>query len=294
MVIGGSLALPTPVNIAALNPWQIYGESASWPIVAGHQFIIDVAARIMAVKFGLRPEDAADHDSSGYRNEVANRLTEFLMKGSLIASARALEGGPLLPVADAEWTCDLAFAAVSTGIVPRRRGKARRHPHHVFVGGKEAELLAQVYGATDLLHQPEEAGPTESLGGIVLDSLSVIARNRAALAPRGSAEAVVELLLPGSNFTLSPNDRDKLIAAAVPWLVKRFERDPDHLRRREHFEEEALKAFSPYMTGRVFEKVWAKAAARPMSPAEPRTSTHQERSRGGRRSERRAPGKDAD
>lgn len=218
--------MSTPTDIAALAPWEVYIEDVSWPAVAGHRFIVEAAADMAWVKFGITPRDMAlDHDHPALRNEIAGAFSELLRRGSLVAWAQPLGGGRLLPVSEAEWTPGLATAAVATGVMSRRHRSVRRHPHAVFLGAGEMDMMARVYAITNMLVPREDQGTPEELGGIVLGNLSAIAGNKAALAPEGSARRVLELLLPSLHPALDPDDQDRLVAAVIPWLVGRFERD---------------------------------------------------------------------
>lgn len=247
-----------PVEITGLADWRVYGERASWPGAPDHLFIVEAAERILRVKFGLDGDDVADDSwSAGYRNNVANDLSALLTRGSLIAYARAVGDTRMSPIATA-WTPVAAYAAVATGIVRRPHGRLKRHPHWVFVGRAEVDILAKVYAASAMLFPPEEAGPIEALGEAVLASLGRMAGNPAAT-PRDGASAVVQRLLPSSGWTLHPQDRDAFATAIVPWLFRELEADPDCRNGKDELAAIAVAEHAPFMSGRIFDIVWAKA-----------------------------------
>lgn len=235
---------------------------------------------MMWVKFKKDQRDIAlEPGTAPFRDETAGAFAELMMKGSLVAAAQPVGGGRLLPIAEREWTPETACAAVATGTVPRRHGSRRDHPHWVFVGTAEAALMARVYAVTDMMYPREEQGTAEELGAIVLGNLSAIAGNKAAMAPEGSARRVLELLLPSLEPTLNAQDQGKLVAAVVPWLTGRFKQDEKAglgLVRKD-FQDEAIGQFGPFMTMRIFEKVWAEALAveEKKDPKDPAAGTHQ-------------------
>jgi hypothetical protein len=271
-----------PINVADLDPWAIYVEDASWPAVSGYRFIVDAAADMAWIKFGITPRDIAlDDEHPALRNEIAGAFAKLLMRGSLVASARPVGGGRILPIAEAEWTNDVAVEAVATGLIRRRHRSSRTHPHTVFIGAAEAAMMGRVYEVTAMLYPREDSGTPEELGGIVLGNLSAIAGNKVALAPERSARRVLELLLPSLKLSLDHDDEQKLVAAVAVWLVDQFARDErEGLRQvRADFRDDALEQFSPFMTKRLFEKVWARATATTVEKARP----HANRSLPGRR-----------
>lgn len=246
-----------PVDITRFEQWRVYAESASWPSAPDHMFIVEAAERMLQVKFGLDGADVADDPwSVGYRDEVANSMSGLLMKGSLIGYVRAMGDNRLSPLA-VDWTPETAIAAIATGIVRRTHGRKRQHPHWVFVGRREVEVLAKVYAATDMLFPQEDAGPTEALAETVLASLGAMVGNPSAT-PRDGASSVVQLLLPASGWTLHPHDRDQFAEAVVPWLFRAFERVGREA-GKDDFAAMAISEHKPFLTGRIFENVWAKA-----------------------------------
>ncbi len=277
-----ALGLSTLPDIAQLRPWEIYVEDACWPSITGMRFIVAAAAEIAWIKFGINPRDIAfDDDAAALRDEVSASIGDLLMRGSLIASARPVGGGRIVPVAEAEWTPDLANAAVSTGVMPRRHRSRKSHPHHVMIGSGEAALMTRVYSITNMLAPREDQGGVEELGSIILGNLSAIAGNKVALAPEGSARRVIELLMPSIKPSLGADDQDKLVAAVSRWLVNRFEQDARDATgmRRDDFRDETVERFSPFVTKRLFEKVWANAVAMKIGSVSP----HRCRSNPGRR-----------
>lgn len=253
--------MPTPTDISALEPWEVYIEDASWPAATDHRFIVAAAAEMGWIKFEMTPRDIGlDHEFPARRNEIAAAMAELLMRGSLVASVRPFGGGRLLPLSEAEWTPESATAAIATGFVRRRHRSQRSHPHHVFIGVAETTMMARVYTVTDMLVPREDQGTPEELAGIVLANLSAIAGNKVALAPEGSARRVLELVLPSLKPKLDDDDQEKLIAAAATWLIRRLN---DDLKQgsgllRDDFRDEALEQFGPFMTPRIFEKLWRR------------------------------------
>lgn len=248
-----------PVDIANLPKWEVYDHPASWPGSPDALFIVAAATRILNAKFGMEAADiATDPDSEGYRNEIAGSIAGLLTSGSLIATSRRVGGSRQQPIAPTEWTPLTAHRAVATGLVLRNHGRSRDLPHWVFVGARETTILETLYRATDMLHPPEDVGPTEHLGETVLAAVSAMARNPATIAADDFSSAAVRLLQPHSVWTLHPDDRDAFVAAAAPWLVEMFG-DPD-TRKYDYndFENAAIEHFAPFMTGRLFEKVWLR------------------------------------
>jgi hypothetical protein len=252
--------LDTTTDITRLPEWAIYAYGDVWPRVPGYAFIVDAAARAIWTKFGVPAiEVGTDPYTHGYRSEVAQRLAEFLTDGNLIAYARPTGGTRLAPIATAEWDLDKARSAVATGFFGRRRGSQPPRPHHVFLGERETGLLSQVYSLTNMLHGPDEVGPVEKLGAIVLGSLGAIARDPIAVPIHDTTEGVMRLLLPGSVRTLHPDDLATFESAALPWLARKFEEDTARELMREDIEEQALVELAPLMTKRLFDRVWSRA-----------------------------------
>jgi hypothetical protein len=250
----------TPVDITSLRRWEAYGQSPSWPGSPDALFIVAAGARVLRAKFGIEPEDVAhDPDSEGYRSEIAHSMAALLTSGSLLATARRVDGSRQEPVAPTEWTPVTAYEAVATGIVRRDHGRRRGVPHWVFVGLRETDILATLYQATDMLHAPEDAGPTEAVGETVLAAVSAMARNPAAIVADDLSSAPIRLLQPHLVRTLHPDDRDTMVAASVPWLLDRFGDATTGRYDYHDFEKAAVAQFAPLMTGRIFEKVWSGA-----------------------------------
>lgn len=305
-----------PIDVGTLDPWEIYVENATWPAAVGQRFIVDLAATLMERRYEVTALDLhlSPDFCSTFRDIVVADIAQALMSGGVVASAMPVGGGALLPIGSAEWTNAVVRTAVATGTMQRRYRSRRLHPHWVFVGKTEAALMERVHAIADMIAPTEERGPAEELGEIVLANLSAIAGNKLALDPEGSAQRVLKLLMPSLHPTLNIDDTNKFVAAVVPWLIGRFNEDKDGNMVKKDFQDEAIAEFGPFMTKRIFEKVWEKAlqfrasddekvatAANPTMPSAVKTSVsipnlasmppkgdHADRSRAGRRGKTKA------
>lgn len=242
--------------LAELDPWQVYLHQPSWPSAPDLRFIIDAVSDALWSRYEIPHVDVAEDDTTGYRNDVAIRFLRLILDGSLTLFGMRFEGGEPFALTELDLTPDAVQHAISTGWLERREERGRSPRLWAFVGRREADLLAAMLAV--------EAGTgdrdamLDRLIGVATANLSAVSGNGRRLPDQGSAERVLALLLPSLRPALGDADRDRLVTAVVPWLERSFEADPQHRRTRDEFRDEAIRAFAPYMTKRIFERVWAK------------------------------------
>lgn len=241
--------------------WQIHLHRSAWPQRAGLHFIVAAFDKVLSTLWKLGTEDLVGEDfedGTGYRNAAAGHFHTALMTGALAAKAQPSKGGATRPIPSTDWVPDVVDRALATGRITRKLN-GRRDDMWVFIDDAELQIMCGVLAITDMLHRPEDSGPLEAMGEMVLGNMSAIAESRRPRDDQAAANRLLRLLLRLTPKRLDEIDMASVTTAVATLLREKFDADPKGLLSRDDFEIPIYALYAPHLSTRMFDNAWREA-----------------------------------
>lgn len=250
--------LRTASELADLAPWQIYVHDRHWPSGREVTFLPSLVTDAMWTRHGIPGCHAVMEDETQvYRDFIASDVGSLIMEGSLVLRCMPVAGGDWRLLTALDLTPQAVQSAIATGTITLGE-KKRQAKHWVFCGAAEANLLLPI-----LEHESGEGDASALLArliSVVRSNLSLISGNVLTSAAGDGTSRVISLLLPTLKPRLGPDDRAKLVRAGADWLTAQFKSEENTGLLKDGFRKLAVTEFAPFMTGRIFDEIWAAGA----------------------------------